>query len=203
MREQVSLTFDDGPSAWTGPVLDLLAAHGARATFFVIGSLAEQRPDLVRRIEAEGHEVGNHTWTHPWLARDCDDERVRDELERTNDVLTAILGSPPERFRAPHYDVDERVETIAAGLRLAHTRGDVAPADWHERSTPAFIATMVLQHLAAGAVVGLHDGVPPDSAPASRQATVDALATILPRLGERGFDCVTASVLLGSDTVRT
>jgi peptidoglycan-N-acetylglucosamine deacetylase len=200
MTERIALTFDDGPSVWTEPILDILAAHEARATFFVIGSLAEQRPDVVRRIAAEGHEVGNHSWSHPWLARDCADERVDEELRRTNEVLTAIVGSPPRRFRAPHYDVDRRVEAIAARLGLAHTRGDVAPADWHERSTPAFIATMVLQQVNPGAVVGLHDGVPPESGPVSRQPTVDAVATILPRLRERELDCVTASVLLGSGT---
>ena len=196
--EQVALTFDDGPSDWTEAILDLLAAHHARATFFVIGSAAEQRPDVLRRIGSEGHEVGNHTWSHPWLARDCDDERVEEELRRTNDVLDRLTGRAPQRFRAPHYDSDERVEAIAARLGLSHTHGEVAPPDWHDRSTPRSSPPVVLQQVRPGAVVGLHDGIPPgdgDSA-ASRRPTVDAVATILPRLRERGLECVTASTLL-------
>jgi peptidoglycan/xylan/chitin deacetylase (PgdA/CDA1 family) len=195
---QCALTFDDGPSAWSESILDILAAHNARATFFVIGSLAKQRVDVLRRMTAEGHEVGNHTWSHPWLARDCDDERVQEELERTNAVLGELLGVSPHRFRAPHYDVDERVAAIASRLGLAHTRGDVVPPDWHARSTAAFIATFVLQQVRPDAVVGLHDGIPPNGAVSgTRQPTVEAVATIVPRLRERGFECVTASALLG------
>ena len=197
--ERVALTFDDGPGAWTEPILDLLSEHGARATFFVIGSACEARADVLGRIVDEGHEVGNHTWSHPWLARDCDDERVRHELDRTNVLLTHLLGAPPRRFRAPRYDVDERVLGIARELGLAHTRGDVTPPDWDERCTVGFITTLVLQRSRPGTVVGLHDGVAPTRAGrgASRQATVDAVATIVPRLYERGLRCVTASALLG------
>jgi peptidoglycan-N-acetylglucosamine deacetylase len=194
----VALTFDDGPSEWTEPLLDLLAANGARATFFVIGSLAEQRPDVVRRIDAEGHEIGNHTWSHPWLARDCDDGRVHDELGRTNAFLEQLLGKPPRRFRAPHYDVDARVEAVAATLGLAHTRGDVTPPDWQAGAKGAYLATYVLQRGEHGLVIGLHDGSPPagSSAGASREPTVAAAAAFLPRFRERGVECVSASELL-------
>lgn len=197
---QVALTFDDGPSDWSEAILDTLAAHHARATFFVIGSCAEQRPDVLRRIAGEGHEIGSHTWSHPWLARDCDDDRVREELERTNNLLGELLGRSPQRFRAPHYDVDERVTAVAERLGLAHTHGNIAPPDWDPRSTAAFIATFVLQQVRPGAIVGLHDGAPPNGSEAgtSRQPTVDAVAIIVPRLRERGFACVTASELLGA-----
>lgn len=116
MAERIGLSFDDGPSAWTNPILELLAGHGVRATFFLVGSIVERNEDLVRRISAEGHEVGNHTWSHPKLARDCDDERVRSELARTNDLLEQILGAPPALFRAPYYNRDARVDAIAAEL---------------------------------------------------------------------------------------
>lgn len=194
----VALTFDDGPSEWTEPILDILAEHNAHATFFVVGSVAGRRADLLRRMDESGHEIGNHSWSHPALARDCGDDRVRDELRRTNDELAAILGAPPRRFRAPHYDVDARVEAIAAELGLVHTRGDVTPPDWHEKATPALTTTFVLRQIEDGCVIGLHDGIPPSEAGSgvSRQSTVDAVATIVPRLAERGFRCVTASELL-------
>jgi peptidoglycan/xylan/chitin deacetylase (PgdA/CDA1 family) len=194
---RVALTFDDGPSAWTEPILDILAANGARATFFVIGSLAEARVDLLERMAADGHEIGNHTWSHPWLARDCDDSRVHEELEQTNGALGTLLGASPRRFRAPHYDVDDRVRAIASQVGLTHTHGDVTPPDWHERSTAGFIATLALRQVKPGVVVGLHDGIPPYRQ-GSRQLTVDAVAAIVPRLRERGFECVTASALLES-----
>lgn len=195
---RVALTFDDGPADWTEPILDVLATHGAAGTFFVIGSLVKGRASTVERTVAEGHEVGNHTWSHPRLASECDDQRVHEELERTNDVLAELLGSAPRRFRAPRYDVDDRVQAIAARLGLAHTRGDVAPPDYDARATAAFIATFVLQRVRPGAVIGLHDGMPPAKlgSGADRAATVAAVATIVPRLRDRGFELVTASELL-------
>ncbi|CAN5682856.1 hypothetical protein BH18ACT13_BH18ACT13_10100 [soil metagenome] len=195
--ERVALTFDDGPAEWTEPILDLLSEHSARATFFVIGSAAAKRADLVRRMHADGHEVGNHTWSHPRLARDCYDDRVREELGRTNTLLAEIVGHPPRRFRAPHYDVNERVLAIASGLGLIHTHGDVTPPDWDDRCTAPYIAAFVLQQARPSVVIGLHDGISrKDQAQRGRQATVDAIAAILPRLSERGFQCVTASEIL-------
>jgi peptidoglycan/xylan/chitin deacetylase (PgdA/CDA1 family) len=195
---RVALTFDDGPGDWTEPILDVLATHEARATFFVIGSIAQQRANVLRRIADAGHEIGNHTWSHPRLARDCDDERVHDELERTNVLLAELLGAPPRRFRAPRYDVDGRVIAIARRLGLEHTPSHVTPPDWDRRFKSGFIATLVLQQVRPGTIVGLHDGLPPrkTASEASRQATVEALATIVPRLRQRGFECVTVATLL-------
>lgn len=199
---QIALTFDDGPGQWTEPILDLLADYSARATFFVVGSTAKQRPEVIRRMHADGHEIGNHTWSHPWLERDCDDGRVRDELERTNAVITDIVGRAPRRFRGPHYDVSARVFAIASELDLAHTRGDITPPDWVARCTARYITTFVVQQARAGVVIGLHDGVPPSSTRKgqSRQATVDAVAMIVPRLLDLGLECVTAESLLGRET---
>jgi peptidoglycan/xylan/chitin deacetylase (PgdA/CDA1 family) len=194
----VALTFDDGPTDWTEPILDLLALNDASATFFVIGCAAEGRADLIGRILSEGHELGNHTWSHPWLARDCDDERVRIELARANEILEDLTGARPSRFRAPHYDFDARIESIARSLGLAHTRGDVTPPDWDERFAAPFLATYVLQLAEDGAIIGLHDGAPPHAGQSSRQRTVEAVATILPRLKDRGFDVLTATALLDS-----
>jgi peptidoglycan/xylan/chitin deacetylase (PgdA/CDA1 family) len=195
----IALTFDDGPSQWTPPILDLLAAHDAHATFFLIGCVVEERSEIVSRIVDEGHEVGNHTWSHPRLAAECDDERVLDEFRRANEAIAAIAQSAPRRFRAPFYDVDDRVECLAATLGLAHTPRDVVPPDWHAGARSAVVATLVLQQVKPGSIVGLHDGVPPregrDGA-VTRELTVDAVATFLPRLAEKGYECVTASSLL-------
>ncbi len=198
--QRIALTFDDGPARWTEPILATLQAHRAHATFFLIGSTAEQQPDLVRRIAGEGHEIGNHSWSHPALARECDDERVRDELQRTNDVLASILGAQPTRFRAPYYDVDERVKAVAAALGLTHTHGDILPPDWHPGTKAAMIGALVLQQVESGMIVGLHDGIPPATSPTggTRQATADAIASIVPHLVDRGFELVPASELLSA-----
>lgn len=118
-------------------------------------------------------------------------------------LLSELLGSPPRRFRAPRYDVDERVIAVAQCLGLTHTRGDVTPPDWDERCTASFIATYVLQQARDETIVGLHDGVPPTTRSSkNQQATVDAVAAIVPRLRERGFECVTVSALLGAERTR-
>jgi peptidoglycan-N-acetylglucosamine deacetylase len=201
MTQTLALTFDDGPSPWTEPLLDILASHGARATFFVIGRHAEKHPGVLKRIADEGHEIGNHTWSHPWLARDCDDQRVREELDLTNRLIADVVGASTRRFRAPHYDVDDRVETIAAQLSLVHTRGDVTPPDWHPAAQTAYLATYALQRLRPGMVLGLHDGVPPGkSATRGREVTLETVALVIPRLCERGLQCVTASDVLETDS---
>jgi peptidoglycan/xylan/chitin deacetylase (PgdA/CDA1 family) len=194
---RVALTFDDGPGEWTEPILDALSRHGAHATFFVIGSAAGPQADLIRRMDAEGHEIGNHTWSHPWLARDCSDVRVREELENTNAAVAEIIGRSPVHFRAPHYDVDDRVREIASELGLAHAHGDVTPPDWDERCTAGFITTFVAGQAQENLVIGLHDGVASkDKVGRSRQPTVDAIGALLPRLRERGLECVTFATLM-------
>lgn len=196
---RIGLSFDDGPSRWTAPVLELLAAHDARATFFVIGSVAAQDPDLVRRISAEGHELGNHSWSHPALARDCDDDQVREELLHTSDLLEQIVGVRPVLFRAPKYNCDDRVAAIAARLGMRHADGDVTPPDWLATARGPVITTMVLRLISPGAIVGLHDGVPPSEATGdeTRQPTVDAVAAFLPALAARQMVCVTVSEIIG------
>ena len=185
--DRIALTFDDGPAPWTEPILELLEEHAARATFFVIGSIARDGADLLRKMVAGGHEVGNHTWSHPRLARECDATQVHDELARTNDVLVEILGSRPSAFARPITTSTTEVEAIADRLGLTHTRGDVTPPDYDESSTAGFIATFILQQVRPGAVVGLHDGVPPHKigSGASRQATVDAVRMIAGRGSRR------------------
>jgi peptidoglycan/xylan/chitin deacetylase (PgdA/CDA1 family) len=196
------LTFDDGPAPWTVPILDLLAEYDVQASFFVIGSLISANEDIVARIFADGHEIGNHSWSHPRLADACDDETVFNELSRTNAAITEIVGAPPTRFRAPQYNTSDRVERIAARLALVHTRGDVRPPDWLPGCTPQFITTFVLQQLKPSTVVGLHDGVPPHKVgtAVTRRATVDSVRQLLAAFVARGIECVTAGELLAGES---
>lgn len=192
---RLALTFDDGPSAWTDDVLDVLARHGARASFFVVGSSAESRINLLERAVAEGHELGNHTWSHPTLT-DVEDEVVAEELERTSALLQEVTAEPTVLWRAPHFRIDARVEAVAARLGLRHVRGDVAPPDWDARFRAALTATFVLKQARPDAIVVLHDGVPPSES-GERGETVRALDIVLRRLGDE-WQFVPASEVLAA-----
>lgn len=189
---RIALTFDDGPGPWTAAILDLLAEHGAWATFFVLGSNVEGREAVLRRAVAEGHELGNHTFDHHDPRR-LSDEELRAELERTGAVVRRAAGVDPRLARPPYGHDAERFARVAAGLGLETVLWTVDPRDWTEPPAKR-LARRILRQARDGAIVDLHDGVPGRSLPGrSRQPTVDALALVLPELRRRGFELVTLS----------
>src|SRR5882724_2957395 len=104
----IAMTFDDGPSAKLTPkLLDLLAAHHIKATFFVIGENVVEHPEIVARAAHEGHEIGNHSWSHPYLAK-MSDEGVRRELQRTEDAIKSATGARPTLLRPPYGSITAR-----------------------------------------------------------------------------------------------
>ena len=198
----VALTFDDGPSPWSGPILDLLAEHGGRATFFVLGAAVDE-PDgtaTVTRMLAEGHEVGNHTYTHHTNLPELDDERLRGELTTTSAAIERATGRRPRYWRAPHFRSDARVRAVAGELGLQEIGCSVITADylWPGPQT----AELVLEHLRPGDVVDLHDGRAPTDGPeassATREDTVEAVRLILAEMTRRGLRSVTVSELLAA-----
>jgi peptidoglycan/xylan/chitin deacetylase (PgdA/CDA1 family) len=131
---ELALTFDDGPSpVWTPRLLDLLAAHHVRATFFLLGSHAEAEPDLVRHIVAEGHPIGNHSWSHPNLAF-THASRVQEELTRTSQTLLHITGTPVKFFRPPFGARRPLALKIAKSLGMVPVLWNVITSDWKEPS---------------------------------------------------------------------
>lgn len=154
---RVALTFDDGPDPQRTPaVLDLLARQGVRATFFVVGARAEAHPELVRRMVAEGHVVGNHSYTHSWRFPLRSLDRTMEELCRTGEVLHRITGLRPRLFRPPFGVTNP---TIARAVR----RLGLDPVGWSIRSldtmgqSPERVAARILRRLHPGAVILLHD----------------------------------------------
>src|SRR6266699_5659079 len=104
----IALTFDDGPSAKLTPkLLDLLAAHHIKATFFVIGENVAEHPEIVAREVREEHEIGNHTWSHPNLAKMSDDG-VRGQLRKTEDAIRSAIGNRPTLLRPPYGSISAR-----------------------------------------------------------------------------------------------
>ncbi|MBK3666635.1 chitooligosaccharide deacetylase NodB [Bradyrhizobium diazoefficiens] len=187
----VYLTFDDGPDPrWTASILDVLAEYGVPATFFVIGACAAAYPKLIQRMIAEGHEVGNHTMTHPDLSR-CEPAEVEHEIQAASDVIRAVCPEAPLRhIRAPYGIWTDQVRATSTKAGLIPLHWSVDPRDWSRPGVPA-IVDAVLTSVRPGAVVLLHDGCPPgereQAVDCGRDQTVEALSRLIPALGEQGF----------------
>jgi len=197
----VALTFDDGPSPWTGPILDLLAAHNGHATFFALGCVADAdgAEQTLRHILASGSEIGNHTFSHPSLP-ELDDDSIRVELERAGTAIEEAAGTILRYWRPPFFHVDERVREVVSPLGLQEVGCAMMPWDWEWDATRS--AAFVIERLQRGSIVCMHDGRPPDepaelSAP-TREASVAAVGIILDAMSERGLLSVTISELLRS-----
>jgi peptidoglycan/xylan/chitin deacetylase (PgdA/CDA1 family) len=194
-RPWLALTFDDGPGDWTGAILDLLDRYGARATFFCLGERVRGRAPLLRRMLAEGHEIGNHLFSHRHPEALSDDE-VRDELTRTAQEIEAATGLAPTLVRPPYGEEPERIAAVAAELGLGPVvLWSIDPEDWKAPPADA-IAEHVLQEARAGAIVDLHDGW--GRTEGTRQPTVEALERLVPELQSRGFRLVCMSELLAA-----
>jgi peptidoglycan/xylan/chitin deacetylase (PgdA/CDA1 family) len=195
--KQLALTFDDGPSQWTSIVCELLREHDARATFFLIGARVHERPDEVRQIVADGHQVGSHTLTHPRLTDISDEDEIRAEITGGVDALAEVLGEAPRLFRAPGFHVDERVLRIVSELELEAVFADVNPEDWRPGMHSHRIFSFTFAGCRPGSIVDLHDGYPPapTSARDNCMPTVEALGHLLPTLRAEGYELVTVSEL--------
>ncbi|MGH9589130.1 MAG: polysaccharide deacetylase family protein [Terracidiphilus sp.] len=160
---ELALTFDDGPNpAWTSRLLDLLAEHDVRATFFLMGAHAQAQPDLARRIVAAGHVVGNHSWSHPNLARSSA-ARVREELKRTQETLEQTMGAKVRYFRPPYGARRPVVFRIARRLGLEPVLWNAMTTDWKEPSAVRIAARLAmkidrLERRGFAANIVLHDG---------------------------------------------
>ena len=194
---RVALTFDDGPHpAATGQVLDALGEAGVKAAFFVIGRNAARWPDVVRRVDAEGHLVGNHSYDHSHYGIMGRTRYWRRQVRETDDLLAQILGKKPLTFRPP------------MGIRTGHTmhaarEGGHTLVTWTRRSldgssstTPGRILGRVLPHARAGSILVLHDGVEPNSR-RDPSPTVAAVRPLVRGLRERGVEPVRLDELIG------
>jgi len=188
----LALTFDDGPSPQTPDILDLFREHHGHGTFFVLGESVEGREEILARTLAEGHEIGNHSFSHPHAMHRTDDELAHDIAR-----CQRLLGHGPRLFRPPYGEEPVRTARIAEERLLPTTvLWSVDPSDWLERD-PQAIAASIIDGLAPGAIVDLHDGWPRHtSTPADRTPTVEALRIALPEIGRLGYRCVTVSELL-------
>jgi len=185
---RVALTFDDGPDpVYTRQVVEILERYGARATFFCVGHHVVALPDEVRRIAAAGHELGNHSWSHPFLP-DLTPQELRDQLDRTAEELDRLTGRAPAWFRPPYGSLTPEVLAALDGHPTTLTMWDVDARDW-SRPGPERIAATVLEGAGPGSVVLMHEGA------GDRGQTVQALPSIIEGLLERGLELVTVAEL--------
>ncbi|MER6098303.1 polysaccharide deacetylase family protein [Streptomyces sp. NPDC001728] len=174
------LTFDDGPDPrYTPAILETLRRHDCRAMFFVCGEMAVDNQDLLREMAADGHVVGNHSWSHPLIPK-LRPSRIRDELGSTSEVVERALGAAPLWYRAPYGAWNRHSFEIGAELGMEPLAWTVDTLDWTEPGTDT-IVRRALDGAAPGVVVLSHD------AGGNRSQSVAALRRYLPELLDAGY----------------
>lgn len=195
-QKAVALTFDDGPSpVYTAPIMTLLKKYQAHGTFFVMGQRVEQYPELVMGLIKAGHEVGNHSFSHPRLTKIAQLYREQ-ELERTA-VNLDLLGCPQMQrlFRPPYSAYDDRLKTYLAHTHRRLVLWSIDSGDWRGLAAPAIVKN-VLSRVRNGSIIIFHDSA--ENARVDRHPTLEALSIILPALKAAGYRMVTVSELLAS-----
>jgi|SRR5262245_25016344 len=183
----IAMTFDDGPSATLTPkLLDLLAAHHIKATFFVIGENVAEHPEIVARAASEGHEIASHSWSHPNFAK-MSDESVRRQLQQTDDAIKNATGKRPTLMRPPYGSITVREKRwIHDEFGYDIILWDVDPYDW-KRPGPAVVRARILKETRPGSIVLSHDIHP---------GTIEAMPSTFDQLEAKGFKFVTVSELI-------
>jgi peptidoglycan-N-acetylglucosamine deacetylase len=207
-EKKVALSFDDGPDPeWTPKILDILKKYNVKGTFFMIGEVAEDYVGVMQRVYREGHEIGNHTWSHPDIS-EISNRQVDLELNLTERLFASKLGVQPLYFRPP-YSIDQEPDTNdqaapvekiqALGYVIIGNKIDTNDWDEHPRKSPQEITDSVFQQIEdmktrpwnKGSVILLHDGG------GDRSATVAALPVLIEALKARGYEIVPVSELVG------
>lgn len=180
---RIALTFDDGPSAvFTPKLLDGLKERGVKATFFLIGENAERYPDVVRRMDAEGHLIGNHTYHHVQLTGVPEQEAVA-EVAETSRVIAGITGKEPVYMRPPFGAWQRGLERELAVIPVLWT---IDPLDWTTENTDE-VVNKVVTEAKENDIILLHD---------CYESSVEAALRIVDLLQKEGFEFVTADALI-------
>ena len=194
--KQIALTYDDGPNdPHTLRLLDVLAKHNVRATFFMIGRYVRQRPDIARAVAAAGHVIGNHTMTHPLLIFQSA-AQTRAELADCRQVLQDTIGQHSNLFRPPFGGRRPATLRIARELGMQTVMWNVTGYDWNAPPA-AEIERRVVRQMRGGDVILLHDGSH-RAIGADRAQTVIATDNLIQRYCDRGYEFVTVLEMMGA-----
>lgn len=195
---KAALTFDDGPDlVFTPQILDLLQQLKVKATFFVIGKNAAKYPQIIKRIENEGHILANHSWDHANFTH-LDEYEIRNQITKTDELLTQITGHKPLLFRAPYGNVTLGLEVQLRAMEHLLIGWSVDTRDWAGPDVDTILATVtkqmkpggiILQHCASGSQVDLTN-------------TIQALPLIVQKLKDEGYTFVTIPELLSTQAYK-
>ncbi|HQW29597.1 MAG: polysaccharide deacetylase family protein [Verrucomicrobiales bacterium] len=189
-RKVIAITFDDGPHPENTPrLLDMLKERKIKATFYVVGSMVKYSPELLRRMIAEGHEIGNHTVEHGNLVR-LSDEALIKELRSAHDLIIAETGVTPRTMRPPGGAIKkDQKKLIMKELGYPTILWSVDPQDW-KRPGPSVVTSRLLSGASPGGILLVHD---------LHKPTVDAMPSTLDQLLAQGYEFVTISELIELD----
>lgn len=182
----VALTYDDGPNDITWEILDILQNFDVAATFFVLGDRLERFPETIARIVGEGHQIGNHSYSHKQLDI-LSSKQLYAELDKANSAIFEATGILPTVLRPPFGALNKKVLEAAASRGMAVIHWSIDTADWVEGTSPARIAERVLKTVKEGDIILMHDLFP---------QTAKATKIILETLINRGFNFVTVDELI-------
>lgn len=186
----IAMTFDDGPSAVLTPrLLDILKQRDIKVTFFVLGQLVQEHPEIVRRAVAEGHEIANHSWDHKALSKMAEGG-LRHELADTSAEITKATGRPVTLMRPPYGATNARLNRcIEKEYGMKVILWSVDPLDW-KRPGPQVVSQRILKETQPGAIILSHDIHP---------GTIEAMPPTLDALLAKGYKFVTVSELLAME----
>ena len=183
----IALTFDDGPGPHTAHLLDILDQYGAKATFFLIGSKVSGQASIVRSIQARGHQLGNHSWSHPELPK-LPVDQIASEIDRTNDAIKQATGVTPAILRPPYGAVNGVVLEQLRLRGMSSILWSVDTRDWADRNSD-IVCSRAVAGARPGAIILMHD---------IHQTSVGAVPCILSALKQQGYSFVTVQGLLGN-----
>ena len=189
-KKQIALTFDDGPHPiLTERILAILAQYGVSATFFMVGENVINYPQAAKQVILAGHEVGNHTFTHPHIAN-LNEQAIFDEIGKCEDALEELCEYRPHLLRTPQGALTPSLERCLLDDDYILVLWSLDTRDWDNKSTACIVQT-VLENVKSGDIILMHDFIGHNS------KTPEALEKIIPALLSLGYEFVTVSELLG------